>query len=242
VTPRPLYQLEAVTQSYGGRTVLDVGRLDVAEGERLFLVGPTGAGKSTLLRLLAGVEAPQSGVLRFAGAPLESPAAPLAVRRRITLVFQRPLLLSGSVRANVEYGLQLRRRRDPDRVDEVLDRLRLRGLASRPAQSLSGGEAQLVALARALVLSTDVLLLDEPTNGLDPARVARVEEAVAGEEERRDMTVVWATHNLFQARRLARRAALLLDGRLVEIGPAAEFFTAPEDPRTAAFVRGEMIY
>jgi tungstate transport system ATP-binding protein len=242
VTVRPHYQLEAVTQTYGGRTVLDVGRLDVTEGERLFLVGPTGAGKSTLLRLLAGVETPQSGVLRFAGGPLAGPAAPLAVRRRITLVFQRPLLLSGTVRANVEYGLRLRRRRDPDRVDEVLDRLRLSGLASRPVQNLSGGEAQLVALARALVLSTDVLLLDEPTNGLDPARVARVEEVVAGEQERRGMTVVWATHNLFQARRLAHRTGLLLDGRLVETGPAAEFFTAPEDPRTAAFVRGEMIY
>jgi len=85
------------------------------------------------------------------------------------------------------------------------------------------------------------LLLDEPTAHLDPARVALV-EAVVGEYQRRGATVVWATHNLFQARRVARRIAFLLDGRLVEVATAEEFFTAPRDPRTAAFMRGELVY
>ena len=237
------YLLEGVTRAYGGRTVLRIDRLEVAAGDALCLVGPTGAGKSTLLRLLAGVEAPTAGRLWFAGRPVGGRDWPLELRRRVTLVFQRPLLLAGSVRANVEYGLRLRgvRARGP-RVQAALDRLGLAPLASQAARSLSGGETQLVALARALALEPEALLLDEPTAHLDPARVALAEEAIREDHARRGTTVVWATHNLNQARRAAGRVALLLDGRLVEEAPAREFFESPRDPRTAAFVRGEMVY
>jgi tungstate transport system ATP-binding protein len=100
----------------------------------------------------------------------------------------------------------------------------------------------MVALARALVLEPEVLLLDEPTNNLDPARVALVENMVGNYQRRSGATVVWATHNLFQARRVAHRVVLLLDSRLVETAATREFFDAPRDPRAAAFVRGEMVY
>lgn len=240
---QPVYRLEGVSQRYGGRAVLQIDRLDVASGEVLCLLGPTGAGKSTLLRLLAGLEAPASGVLWFGRHRIDGPALPLEVRRRVTLVFQRPLLLSASVRANVEYGLRLRGLGpSPERVRAALESLGLGALAARPAPGLSGGEVQLTALARALVLEPDVLLLDEPTSHLDPARVALVEEVVAKFQRQHGATVVWATHNLFQARRVAQRAALLLDGRLVEVAPTREFFESPRDPRTAAFVRGDMVY
>jgi tungstate transport system ATP-binding protein len=238
----PLYELEGARQRYGGREVLAVERLEVAVGEVLGLVGPTGAGKSTLLRLLAGLERPASGRVSYRG---HDPVAeaPLAVRRGITLVFQRPMLLAGTVRDNVGYGLRLRGLgRHPPAVRDVLDALGLSALSGRSARTLSGGEGQLAAVARALVLESGVLLLDEPTAHLDPARVALVEEVVATRRRRRPVTVVWATHNLFQARRVADRVALLLDGRVVEIAPTREFFEAPRDPRTAAFVRGEMIY
>jgi tungstate transport system ATP-binding protein len=242
LSARPAYLLDGVEQSYGGRTVLRVGRLEVPAGSVLCLLGPTGAGKSTLLRLLAAVERPAEGKLWFEGHALHERELPLSVRRRITLVFQAPLLLTGTVRANVEYGLRLRGARDrAERASASLDRLKLSALASRPARALSGGERQTVALARALALAPDVLLLDEPTAHLDPARVALVEGAVA-EERGRGATVVWATHNLFQARRVADRVALLLDGGLVEDAAVGVFFEAPRDPRTAAFVRGEMIY
>jgi tungstate transport system ATP-binding protein len=242
MTAPALYQLDAVTQSYAGRCVLQIDRLEVASGEILALVGPTGAGKSTLLRLLAAVEAAASGKLRFGDTRLDGREVPREVRQRVTLVFQRPLLLAGTVRANVEYGLRLRRRRTTTEVQAVLDCLGLHDLAERTARTLSGGEAQLVALARALVLETPVLLLDEPTNHLDPARVALVEQVVGDAHRHRGVTVVWATHNLFQARRVSGRVALLLDGRLVEAAPTGEFFDSPRDPRTAAFVRGEMVY
>jgi tungstate transport system ATP-binding protein len=240
---KTLYQLDGVTRRYDGRAVLEVDRLEIAAGEVLALLGPTGAGKSTLLRLLAGLEPPSAGRLLALGHRSEAPELPLDVRRRLALVFQRPLLLAGTVRANVEYGLRLRGLgRCPGPVAAVLDRLGLAALAARSVRALSGGEAQLVALARALVLEPEVLLLDEPTAHLDPARVALVESAVRAFQGRRGATVVWATHNLFQARRVAQCVALLLDGRLVEAAPAEEFFTAPRDPRSAAFVRGEMVY
>jgi tungstate transport system ATP-binding protein len=237
-----LYLLGALTHRYGGRPVLRLDRLEARAGEVLGLVGPTGAGKSTLLRLLAGLEVPSAGELRFAGHSVSGRGLPLELRRRITLVLQRPVLLAGTVRANVEYGLRLRGRRDAAQVSALLERLGLAALAGRSARAVSGGEAQLVALARALAFGPEVLLLDEPTAHLDPARVALVEELVRDDHRRRGTTVVWATHNLFQARRAADRVAFLLEGRLVEVADAEAFFTAPRDPRTAAFVRGEMVY
>ncbi|MBW3542066.1 MAG: ATP-binding cassette domain-containing protein [Planctomycetes bacterium] len=237
------YHVRQVVKSYGRVQAVDVERLDVAAGEVLCLLGPTGAGKSTLLRLLAALEAPTSGEVIFAGGPLGTEAA-AAVRRRVTLVFQRAVLLTDTVRANVEYGLKLRGMRGDaaSRIAAVLDRLGLAALADRPAATLSGGQTQLVALARALVLEPEVLLLDEPTANLDPARVALVEEVIGEDKRRRGTTVVWATHNMFQARRVADRVALLLSARLVEAAPTEAFFNRPGDPRTADFVAGRMVY
>ena len=159
------------------------------------------------------------------------------------MVFQTPRLLTGTVRANVEYGLRLRGLRGRSRsVEGLLDRLGLMRLATQSARSLSGGQAQLVALARALAIEPDVLLLDEPTAHLDPAHVALAERVVVEDNQVRGTTLLWATHNLFQARRVAHRVGLLLDGELVEEAATEAFFDHPADPRTAAFVRGEMIY
>jgi tungstate transport system ATP-binding protein len=239
----PLIRLEAVAKSHGNHEVLRVDRLEIHRGEVIGLVGPTGAGKSTLLRLSAGVETPSSGSLIFHEHAFGSKELPLAVRRRITLVFQRPLLLAGTVRDNVEYGLKLRQASQRHlRADALLKRLGLADLATRTARTLSGGETQLVALARALAVEPEVLLLDEPTANLDPARVGLVESVIKDVHSQNGTTVVMATHNLFQAQRVAGRVLLLLDGRLVEDAPTEKFFHAPSDPRTSAFVRGEMVY
>lgn len=240
----PIYQLENVAKRYGTRLVLDIAALDVYAGEVLAIVGPSGAGKSTLLRLLNALEAPTSGTIRFAGQTLAQPdRVALELRRQITTVFQRPVLLSTSVLNNVAYGLRVRRvARARQRAAVALSELGLSHLANTPAQLLSGGEQQRAALARALVIEPRVLLLDEPTANLDPHNVQQIEQAIAEAHRRRTMTVVVVTHNLFQARRLAGRVALLLDGRVVEAADVAQFFDSPANPRTAAFVRGEMIY
>jgi len=237
-----IFRLEQVRKVYGRREVLAVEELDIFRGEILGLVGPSGAGKSTLLRLLNFLEPPTSGRIYFQGNGYDG-RVPLPVRRRITTVFQRPLLLEGTVAYNVAYGLRLRGRPDcREKVAGMLERIGLSALAGEPAHTLSGGEAQRVALARALILEPEVLLLDEPTANLDPYHVALLEEIVCRQNREHGTTIVWVTHNVFQARRVAHRVGLLLNGQLVEVAETRSFFERPRDPRTAAFVRGEMVY
>ncbi|MBK8835456.1 MAG: phosphate ABC transporter ATP-binding protein [Anaerolineae bacterium] len=240
----PMYALSGVLKRYGHKTAVLVERLDICRGEVLALVGPSGAGKSTLLRLLNFLEPPTSGHVDFDGARFdaETPMA-LAQRRRVTTVFQRPALLRMSVRDNVAYGLRLRGEAGAgSRAADALRQVGLQDLARSGAATLSGGEAQRVALARALAIAPEVLLLDEPTANLDPANVRLIEAAVLEHRRARGCACVWVTHNLAQARRVADRVALMLEGQLVEVAPAAEFFSAPKDPRTAAFVGGEMVW
>ena len=124
----------------------------------------------------------------------------------------------------------------------ALDQVGLMAMARQPARTLSGGEAQRVALARAMVLQPDVLLLDEPTANLDPYNVGLIEDIIGRLNHERGTTLILVTHNVFQAKRLAHRVALLLEGQIVEITGVDTFFESPRDPRTAAFVRGEMVY
>ncbi|HSG18677.1 MAG TPA: phosphate ABC transporter ATP-binding protein [Anaerolineae bacterium] len=240
----PIYTLNDVSQAYRGREVLRVDELQIGRGEILALVGPSGAGKSTLLRLLNFLETPASGVIRFQGACYgQGHKMPVGLQRRVTTVFQRPCLLNRSVAANVQYGLRLRGNRNSQRrVAEALEQVGLVSMAKDRARTLSGGEAQRVALARALVIEPDVLLLDEPTANLDPYNVGLIEQIIGHHNRERGTTVVLVTHNVFQAKRLAQRVALLLDGRIIEIGDVDRFFEAPGDPRTAAFIGGEMVY
>ena len=240
----PLFRLQGVTRSYGARQVLHIGELEIGQGEILALVGPSGAGKSTLLRLLNFLEPPSQGTIHFLNEQIDPDRQPsLELRRRVTTVFQRPVLLRRTVYQNVRYGLQLRGGRDgAAQIDRVLDEVGLADLAQSQARTLSGGEAQRVALARAMVLQPDVLLMDEPTANLDPYNVGLIERIVTRLNQESGTTIVLVTHNVFQARRLAHRVALLLDGRIVEVADVQDFFERPVDPRTAAFVRGEMVY
>ncbi|HRW05623.1 MAG TPA: phosphate ABC transporter ATP-binding protein [Caldilineaceae bacterium] len=239
-----IYSLSQVTKRYQQRTVIDITEMEIDKGEIVAIVGPSGAGKSTLLRLLNFLETPTTGMIYFQGHPFSAQQSiPLSLRRRVTTVFQRPVLLQRSVAGNVRYGPQLRQRRHQEAaVQDALERVGLAHLATAPAQTLSGGEAQRVALARAMVIEPAVLLLDEPTANLDPHNVKVIEETVQQLNRETGCTVVLVTHNLFQARRLAHRVALMLESQIVEIADAECFFANPQDPRTAAFVRGEMIY
>ena len=239
----PLYTLENVTQVYNGRLVLDIRHLAIRQGEVLAVVGPSGAGKSTLLRLLAFLEQPHQGRLLFRQQECTVNWPDLSQRRRISMVFQRPQLLRRSVLENVAYGLRLRGERNgTEQISAVLRQLGLSDLHQAAAHTLSGGEMQRVALARALVLRPQVLLLDEPTANLDPYNIGLIEQIVRRTIQEIGSTVIIVTHNIFQARRLAGRVALLLDGHLVEVADTEAFFEAPQRPETAAFVRGDIIY
>lgn len=239
-----VYHIQDLVKQYGERRVLDIPEFDIKQGERLAIVGPSGSGKSTLLRLLNFLEPPTRGQIEFAGMVYSATQEmPLALRRLVTTVFQRPLLLDDSVWDNVAYGLRLRGLNDSaGEISKALGCVGLENLRRQPARTLSGGEAQRVALARALILRPQVLLLDEPTSNLDPYNVGLIEQTSLKLNQEQGTTLVLVTHNVFQARRIAHRVAFLLDGKVVEAADNESFFNQPADPRTAAFVRGEMVY
>ncbi|HEY6042103.1 MAG TPA: phosphate ABC transporter ATP-binding protein [Anaerolineae bacterium] len=242
-----VYHLNGIEKTYAGRALPAVSidlPLTIQRGEILVIIGPSGAGKSTLLRLLALVESPTRGKIEFLGSFVNGTShPPLELRRRVVLVFQRPLLMNEPVKANVAYGLKIRGLRDVDmRVDQALRMVGLHELKDAAARSLSGGEMQRVALARALAIDPDVLLLDEPTANLDPYNVSLIEQIIRDLHHERQTSIVLVTHNVFQARRLGERVGLLLNGKLIELGTGEEFFERPRDPRTRAFVKGEMVY
>ena len=239
----PVYELQGIQKSYEGRLVLDINRLEIHPGEILSIVGPSGSGKSTLLRILNFLEKPDNGSLRFQGVELDFLKIPIDVQRKVTTVFQRPALLSGSVSANILFGLRLRGQKDGrGELRRLLDLVGLTHLGHAQAQALSGGEAQRVALARALILEPQVLLLDEPTANLDPYNVELIESVVRNLNQNEKTTVVLVTHNIFQAHRLADRVIFLLNGKIVESADANTFFSNPADERTRAFIRGDMVW
>lgn len=239
-----IYEINDLVQGYKGKQVLSIDRLQVMEGEILAVIGPSGAGKSTLLRLLNFLESPTRGSIQFQKAEFNSgKTVPLELRRKVTTVFQQPVMLNQSVKKNVQYGLRMRGNRDGKfKVEETLKEVGLSEVCDQKATTLSGGETQRVALARAMIIDPEVLLLDEPTANLDPYNVGLIEKIIKDLNRDRRLTMVLVTHNVFQARRLADRVAFLLDGKLIEIGTAEKIFDHPTDSRTTSFINGEMVY
>jgi tungstate transport system ATP-binding protein len=239
-----LYHIKNLRKYYADRCILQLDDFHIYRGEVLGLVGPSGAGKSSLLRMLNFLEAPSEGTIEFEGFSYKDGIeVPLDIRRRVTTVFQRPVLLNRSVWDNVAFGLELRGNRDAKpEIQAALEKVGLANLARQRARTLSGGEAQRVALARALVLKPDILLMDEPTANLDPANVGIIERIAADLNKNSGTTLVLVTHNIFQAKRLAHRIAFILEGQLIEVSSNHEFFTSPKDPRTIAFIGGDMVY
>jgi tungstate transport system ATP-binding protein len=221
-----LAELKNLTKCFGDRTVLDDITLQTEEGEILALLGPNGSGKTTLLKILAFIEKPTTGEITFQG---ETVAGKNAERMRLqsVMVFQKTLLFSTTVYNNVAYGLKMRKLPKnviKEEVNKALSLVKLEGFEKRSAKKLSGGEQQRVALARALILKTRLLLLDEPTANLDPKNASIVEEVIATINRDLKTTIVMATHNMFQAKTLPHRIALINDGKIAEVGAPAEIF------------------
>ena len=234
-----LLALEGVEVVRDGKAILSLSSLDVREREILAVLGPTGAGKSTLLRVLHLLERPASGSLSWRGGPVPWPA-PLELRRRIAMAFQDPLLLSGTARDNVAYGLALRGVKGKAaiaRIDEALGLLRVDHLADQPAHTLSGGEAQRTALARALVLSPDLLLLDEPFAALDAPIRKHLLEELRQVVRARGLTCVYVTHEQSEAFSVADRIAVLRRGRLLQAGTPEEVLFRPASRVVARFMQ-----
>ncbi len=239
----PTVELEGVRVVYGGRPVVDVDRLAVRTGELLVVIGPNGSGKSTLLRVLGLLETPTSGTVRFRGQPVAARDL-LTTRRQMASVLQDPLLIDATAFDNVALGLHFRglpRSAIAVRVEPWMERFGIGHLAGRRARTLSGGEAQRAALARALVLEPAVLLLDEPFSALDqPTREALIIEL--GRILRHDrITTVLVTHDRGEALALGDRVAAMIDGRIRQIDDAPRLFRAPASEAVARFVGVETI-
>jgi tungstate transport system ATP-binding protein len=235
--------LEGVRIAYGGRVAVEIDRLQVRAGEVLVLMGPNGSGKSSLLRVMGLLQTPAAGRVWFKGRPVAAGDV-LTARRQMASVFQDPLLVDGTVAANVALGLRFRgipSAETAGRVRAWLERLEIVHLAERRAHTISGGEAQRTALARALVLQPDLLLLDEPFAALDqPSREALV--AKLGGILRRDrITTVLITHDRGEAMTLADRVGAMMDGRIQQLDEAARVFRAPVSEAVARFVGVETI-
>ncbi|MDH3387016.1 MAG: phosphate ABC transporter ATP-binding protein [Gammaproteobacteria bacterium] len=199
------------------------------------IMGPNGAGKSLFLRLIHGLLEPSAGEIRWAGRSLGPDT-----RRRQALVFQKPVLMRRSVAANIDFVLKPQGGRYRQRRDEVLHEAGLYRLRNQAARLLSGGEQQRLALARALATNPDVLLLDEPCASIDSAATLRIENLLRQTRER-GVKIILVTHDTGQARRLADDMLFMHNGRLLEHGPAAEFFAAPSSEQARAFLDGKIV-
>lgn len=234
----PLVAKGLIIERDGRRLVDNLDFALPAEPGITVLLGPNGAGKSLLLELLTGLIQPDGGTVAWAGRP-PSPA----ITKRIGFVFQKPVLLRRSVLANVAFSLTATgcpRNLVGSRAAEALRAAGLAQLAEQPARSLSGGEQQRLALARAMSYSPELLVLDEPTAHLDPASVASIEklvlQAAAG-----GTAVLLVTHDIAQARRLARTIVFMNRGRILETSTAGVFFNAPQSAHAQAYLDGQLL-
>lgn len=224
--------------------------LEIAPNAVTVLFGPAGGGKSSLLRCLnrlndlADVEA-MSGRILLDGQDIFDPKADvIALRRKVGMVFARPVVLPMSIRQNLTYGLELAGERLPSRLDEAVTRsLKQAALWDEvhdrlddPAIALSGGQQQRLCLARSLALQPEVILLDEPTSGLDPISTGKVEASL--QELKKNYTIILVPHSVQQAARTADYAAFFLQGELVEFGDGKEIFTSPKEKRTEDYITG----
>jgi len=221
------------------RAVLDVASLDIKRGETLAIVGPNGAGKSTLLLALAHLLPTTKGDILFNGKSLKQ-WDELEYRRKISFVFQSPLLLDMTVEQNIALGLKFRgvsKEETHERVSRRIKQLGIESLSKRRASQLSGGEAQRVSLARAFVLEPELLLLDEPFAALDPpTRKKLIDDlsALLAEDQR---MAVFVTHNLNEAAQFSHRIAVIVDGMVRQVGTAKQIKSKPADETVKAFLQ-----
>ena len=224
--------------------------LHIPVNQLTVMFGPAGGGKSTLLRSinrlndLADIKVTQGKILLDGINVLDKKLDTNSLRRKVGMVFARPVVLPFSIRRNLTYGFELAGERDSALVEESVERSlvqsalweEVKDRLDEPAVSLSGGQQQRLCLARSLIQQPEVILLDEPTSGLDPISTLKVENSL--QELKKDYTIVLVPHSVQQAARTADTAAFFLQGELIEVGVGSDLFTKPTDSRTQRYIEG----
>jgi tungstate transport system ATP-binding protein len=238
-TEKKIISIRDLVIQRNGNNALRIDSLDIERGETLTVVGPNGAGKSTLLLALARLLKPLQGDIRYDGKPLKQ-WNELEYRRKISFVFQAPLLMDMTVEQNVTLGLKFRgisKEEARERAEKWMRHLGVESLSKRRSGQLSGGEAQRVSLARAFVLDPELLLLDEPFAALDPPTRTKLIEDLSALLKEDHRTAVFVTHNLNEAAKLSHRIAVIVGGILRQVGPARQIKAKPADEAVAAFLQ-----
>lgn len=221
------------------RNALTINSLHIQRGETLAIVGPNGAGKSTLLLALARLIKPVSGQMTFNGSPI-SQMNDLEYRRKISFVFQDPLLMDMTVENNIALGLKFRstdKNETRTRVNRWSKAMGVESLLGRQAGQLSGGEAQRVSLARAFVLDPELLLMDEPFSAVDPPTRAQLLKDLSNLLSQDQRTTILVTHNLKEAAQIGHRVAVIINGELKQVGTPKEIKAKPTDKSVREFLK-----
>ncbi len=249
---KPHLRIQNWSVIFGRQKALNEVTIDIPDRKITVIIGPSGCGKTTLLKSLNRLIEPSdevkvSGQILVDGEDIYDPKTEVThIRKKMGLLSQRPQVLPMSIYDNVAYGPRLHGQRNKKRLDEIVERYlqmaklwdEVKDRLSEPASRLSLGQQQRLCLARGLAVEPEIILGDEPTSALDPQSSQNVEKRLV--ELKENYTVIVVTHILRQAKRIADYLAFLYMGELIEHGPAEEVFANPKDPRTRAYLTGEI--
>jgi tungstate transport system ATP-binding protein len=234
----PIIELQDINYKIGTKTILNIPYFDVQPGEFLGIMGPNGAGKSSLLKIIAFLQSQSSGTILYRGKTISSGKAPLELRRKFSIALQQSLLLDTTVFQNIALGLKLRkvqRTLVKEKVNLWMDQFQISHLAKKNAHHLSGGEAQRVNLARAMIIEPEILFLDEPFSALDFPTKIKLMEDFKQIVEKTQTTAIFVSHDLMEVHFLTERLAIMVNGEIKQSGSTQKVLEHPNSA-TAPFL------
>ena len=230
--------LHNVTKKFGAKTIIRIDQLEFNEGAVTGIIGPNGSGKSTLMKIIAGLDSEYSGSLLIEGQEINR-----EICKNMTLVFQKPYLINTDVYNNIAYPLKIRgipKAEMKTRTEKMLELLQLKEIMQQNARTLSGGEMQKVALARAIIFEPKLLLLDEPTSNIDPKTMQLMENAIGYVNQSCNTTVVLVTHNIRQLQRVCSQVVFMQEGKVAEQGCVKDILNKINEDFVGDFLEQEL--